>query len=253
MNTKNKKDKSKVKIIVGIIAVIVVLIGSLVIMLNAAKDNNDNEIEISLSNNIEIKNNVNKFETSYKSISTVIPEFKNLEDGYERYINNKITEELNHENVYKDATEGYESGDIGFFTYETDYERYNYKDYLSIVSKQYIHLGDGRPRSQKKCYVIDVATNASPALVDLFNNKIDYKQAIVDEINKQATKNGVELIGGNGLKNISDVQPFYIKDGTLVIYFEASEIAATAVGELEFVMPFEMVDGKFKLPVEYGG
>ena len=198
-----------------------------------------------VAKNIVIRDKVSKLENTKKSINTIIPEFQNLDSDFQRTINNRINEDLNDINVYEEKTEIYGAEDIGKFTYEVDYERYNCGKYLSIVAKQYIHLGDGRPRFQKKCYVIDVERNASLLLEDVVTNKFDYKTSIITEINNQASKQGIELIGGNGLVELPKNQAFYIQDNKLVIYFEASEISATAVGELEFVMPYEMLDGKF--------
>jgi len=82
-------------------------------------------------------------------------------------------------------------------------------------------------------------------LMDVFENKLNYKKNIIAEINKQAIDKNLELMGGNGLTQLDDEQAFYIKDNKIIIYFEASEIAATAVGELEFEMPFEMKEDKF--------
>ena len=192
-----------------------------------------------------IRDKVSKLENSKKSINTTIPEFQNLDSDFQSNMNYKIDKDLNDVNVYKEMTESLESEEIGKFTYEMEYDRYNCGKYLSIVAKQYIHLGDGRPKMQKKCYVIDAEKNASVLLEDVFANKYDYKTSIIGEINSQATKQGIELIGGNGLSELSKNQAFYIQDNKLVIYFEASEISATAVGELEFIMPYEMVDGKF--------
>lgn len=229
-------------ILISIIAVGAILLN---IFEKPVEKEPDNEITISVSEKVTIKDKISQYKSSLKDIDTVIPEFQNLEDGFERSINLKIHNDLNDVNVYNTAIEGFEEEDIGFFTYETFYDRYNNGKFLSIVAQQYIHLGDGRPRLQKKCYVIDTESNATVALVDVFENKLNYKKAVLAEINKIADEKDIELIGGNGLTELKDEQAFYIKDNKLIIYYEASEIAATAVGELEFTMPFEMVNEKF--------
>lgn len=240
----------KRSIIIGVIILIIICVTVMVVSSKLAERREEipEIVETNfLAASVSIRDKVTKIENSTKSVSVEIPQFQNLEDSYERYLNKKIESDLSDVNVYENAIEGYGSGEIGLFTYEVKYERYNWENYLSIVAEQYIHLGDGRPRIQKKCYVVDVSNNSSPALVDLFVNKNDYKAAILDEINRQAEEMQIELVGGNGLKDLSDTQAFYIKDGTLILYFESSEIAATAVGELAFTMPFEMVNGKFQL------
>lgn len=235
------------KILIAICCAVMVMI--IIVYGMILKSNNKNEeiTEEAIAENIIIKEKLVKYENSKQQINTVIPEIQNLDAEYVRYFNSKMYDEISAENVYKTSIEGYQEEEIGFFTYEAKYNRYNSNDYISIVIDQYIHLGDGRPKLQKKCYVIDAKRSVTPTLMDVFENKVNYKKAIINEINKQATQSNIELIGGNGLKELGDLQAFYIKDGKLVIYFEASEIAATAVGELEFVMPFEMVNGRFVL------
>ena len=199
----------------------------------------------SLSEKIIIKDKENQIENATNSVDIIIPEIQNLEEPFKNHINNKLFEELSYNAVYANATEGFESGDVGLFTYEVNYDRFNSNNFLSIVAKQYIHFGNGRPRMQKKCYVIDIEKSTIITLIDIFKNKLDYEKAIIAEVNKQAEEKQIELIGGNGLNKLSSNQQFYIKDNKLIIYFESSEIAATAVGELEFVMPFEMIGNEF--------
>ena len=235
------------KVLIAICCVMVLLIIIVYALILKSHNSDEKIIEEAVSENIIIKEKVVKYENSKQQIDTVIPEIQNLDAEYVNYFNTKMYDEISSENVYKASIEGYQAEEIGFFTYEAKYNRYNSDDYISIVIDQYIHLGDGRPKLQKKCYVIDARRSVTPTLMDVFENKVNYKKAIINEINKQATQSNIELIGGNGLKELGDLQAFYIKDGKLVIYFEASEIAATAVGELEFIMPFEMVNGRFVL------
>lgn len=239
----------KKKVIIVICIFIIIAIGVLVVL----SRNNEEEVfieneesTVSVSEMISIKDKTNQIQDLYKKVDITYPEFLNLEDNYEKYINQKIYSEINYETVYKETVANY-GNEEAIFTYEAEYNRYNCGDYISIVINQYIHIGDGRPKLQKKCYVIDANTNSTVKLKDIVSRKMDYKTYIIDEINKQAKDMEIELVGGNGLKSISDNQAFYIKDNKLVIYFEASEIAATAVGELEFVMPFEMIENVFVL------
>lgn len=235
------------KIIVGIIAFTILLSIILIVILNGNNNKPDEiVVEKPASESVIIKDRASMIKTSKRAVDVIMPEFQNLEDGYESYINNKIYNDLSDVNVYDELTHGLGEEEIGKFTYEASYERYNCDDYLSLVANQYIYLeGAARPRIQKKCYVVNAKENATATLVDIFKDKINYKKAILDEINNQAKEAKIELVGGNGLTSISDTQQFYIKDNKLVIYFEASEISATAVGELEFEMPFEFVDNKF--------
>lgn len=237
---------NKKKMIILAVIIIVILCMIFIIMSKKNETNlDDNLVEISISETINIKDKTIKNKNSLKDINVTLPEFQNLEDGYEKYINSKIYADLSDITAYNNAILGLDNDEIGLFTYEVTYDRYNCGDYISIVANQYIHLGEGRPRIQKKCYVINVKENATVTLIDVVTNKTNYKDFIIEEINKQAESKNIELIGGNGLSELSDTQAFYIKDNKIVIYFEASEIAAAAVGELEFEMPFEMINNKF--------
>ena len=113
---------------------------------------------------------INHFKCQWIPYDPAIP----LEGIYQkRNINLKIHNDLNDVNVYNNSIEGLAEDERGFFTYEASYERYNCGKYLSIVANQYIHLGNGRPRNQKKCYVIDAENNDTVTLVDIFANKIN--------------------------------------------------------------------------------
>lgn len=239
-------NKKMINVCIAIIILLVIAIAFVIFNFGRKEEIPDVE-ETSLSEKVIIKSKKTQSESSTKVINVTIPEVQSLDSDYANYINLKMYNELSEAKVYENAIEGYASEDIGVFTYEASYERYNCEDYVSLVATQYIHLGDGRPRTQKKCYVIDSANSNSPTLVDVFKEKNSFERAILEEINRQAQEDNIELVGGNGLKELDDEQAFYIKDGKLVLYFEASEIAATAVGELEFVMPFKMVDGKFSV------
>jgi len=232
-------------IILAVVASIIIISILFAIFFRLSDNKTYVENETAISTTILIRDKISQYSNSSKLVDTVIPEFQNLEDEFERTINLKIHKELDEIEVYKKATEGLSQDEIGFFTYETSYDRYNCGKYISVVADQYIHIGNGRPRIQKKCYVINAETNATMTLMDVFENKLNYKKNIIAEINKQAIDKNLELMGGNGLTQLDDEQAFYIKDNKIIIYFEASEIAATAVGELEFEMPFEMKEDKF--------
>jgi len=241
----NKRNLIIIIAIIGIVLISVIGIFVVSTLQNTPPPIEEVQQDEGAARNVIIRDKVSVLENSKKSINTSIPEFQNLNSDFQRTINHRINKDLNDINVYEEMIEIFENEEIGKFTYEVDYERYNCGNYLSIVAKQYIHFGNGRPRFQKKCYVIDAERNSSLLLEDIFANKYDYKTSVINEINAQASKLGIELIGGNGLSELPKNQAFYIQDNKVVIYFEASEISATAVGELEFVMPYEMVDGKF--------
>lgn len=244
-----KINKKKIMVIIGIVVLLLVLY----FVLNNHKDkmvSSDTPLESPVAETIMINDKKVEIKNSLQDVTIILPKFQNLDNEFQKYINAKIETELSEETVYQNATLGLEEEEIGLFTYDVNYNRYNCGDYVSIVMNQYIHLGEGRPRIQKKCYVIHAKENTLSHLSDVVTNKDTYQEVIMEEINKQARSMEIELVGGNGLLELSDTQAFYIKDNKLIIYFEASEIAATAVGELEFEMPFKMVNDKFDVDKE---
>ena len=212
---------------------------------NINKNNDKTESYINLSDAVVIEEKHTQLQNENNNIDIKYPVFQGLEESYHNEINNIIYKKISHEAIYNEMVLGDEEREKDIFTYEMDYDRYNCGDFVSIVANQYIHIGNGRPRLQKKCFVVNVENNSIMKITDLFDGESDFRKDIIEEINKQAKERKVELIGGNGLDELNENQAFYIKDNKLVIYFEASEIAATAVGELEFIMPYEMINNKF--------
>ena len=141
-----------------------------------------------------------------------------------------------------------ETPDTALYKYVTTYYKYTCGKYLSLVIDQDYQTGGIRSNKWKDIYNINAETERLFYLNEIFKVGIDYKTAIIEEINRQALTQNIELIGGNGLTKIPDKQKFYIKDDKLVIYFAPSEAAANVYGELHFEMPFTMnEDGYFEI------
>ena len=182
--------------------------------------------------------------TSTVDVDIKIPQFRNLASEYNSFINSKINSELCFDTVYREVTAGLDGSEIGFFSYETDYTRTNFHDFVSIVSEQKIELAPSRSIQKKKCFNVYVKENRTATLNDIFYNKSNYKKKIIDEVNSQAQANNIEL-KGDGFTYLTDSQAFYIKNGKLYIYFEPAEIAPASYGELDFEMPFYEKEGLF--------
>ena len=132
------------------------------------------------------------------------------------------------------------------YKYEVSFERFNNENYISLVVLQNYATGGMRSNTWKDTYTIDVLNNRKITLADICDFE-DYKEVIVEEVNRQADENNISLIAGNGLSDIPDTQRFYIKDEKLYIYFEPASIAPYLDGEMHFKMPFDYEDGKFIL------
>jgi len=229
-------------IVVLLIIVLLTLLGFYLIAKNSQTSKENTEIQYQDKINdviIETKTfelNNEEFDVSYE-----MPYVRNLQVDFLNYLNSKIQSEVEYRNVYKEFSDGIENKDkIGKLTYRADFVRYDCSKYTSIVCNQKIQLGVGRMVARKKCYVIDDKEQKTAIIQNLFKDRINYKQYILDEINIQARQNGIELVGGNDLKELSTTQSFYIKDNKMIIYFEAGKISPVANGELEFEMPFTL-------------
>lgn len=187
--------------------------------------------------------------TANKHIDCIYPAITSLEDGeFQNYINTEIAKNVQ---AYRNEIEFIvddETPVTSLYKYETKYHKYTCGNYLSLVIDQNYQTGGIRSNKWKDIYNINAETERLFYLSEIFKVGIDYKTAIIQEINKQAIVQNIELMGGNGLTKIPDKQKFYIKDNKLFIYFAPSEAAATKFGELVFEMPFTMTEeGVFEI------
>ncbi len=235
------KDSKKIIII----AVIVFIISAIALALLVGKNQGQTPEEVVIveqdaSETIvvttrNIFNNTNVFEVNVK-----MPYFDKLPYQYNTFLNDKIRSELDYTNVYNSLTSGLrDKSNVGLFKYDADYVRYNFKDFVSVVVKQNITLGDNRPTELLKTYIVNAKKGNTALLQDVMENKVDYKRKIVDYINTEAFKQKIELVGGRGLSTLQDTQKFYItNDGKLHVCFEAGDVSPVADGMLDFEMPF---------------
>ena len=148
------------------------------------------------------------------------------------------------ENVIYDDTD--ERKPETLYKYVCSFERFNYGKYLFLIVSHNYDTGGIRSNQWKDIYSINAETERLIYLSELFEVGVKYEKAVIDEITKQAKERNIELMGGNGIEKLSQKQSFYInEEGKLVIYFQPSFIAATAYGEVSFVMPFTLNDQGF--------
>ncbi len=167
---------------------------------------------------------------------------------FENYINKTIAANIaDYRNEINEIVDDY-TLDVKQYSYITDFERYNWGSYLTLVIKQDYQTGGIRSNTWKEIYNIDVAKERIIYLEDIFRATVDYEDAIIKEITTQATAKNIVLMGGDGLKKLPTKQKFYIRDGNLILYFDPSEVAANKYGALEFEMPFEIdAEGFFEV------
>lgn len=203
-----------------------------------------------IASQVVVEDTIVKNSTDNKFVNCLYPKITSLKKkDFENYINTQIAtniisyiEEIGY--IVDDETLPTE-----MYRYVTTYDRYNCKQYLSLVINQDYQTGGIRSNKWKDIYNINVETERIFYLNELFEAGIDFESAIIAEISEQAKERNYEMMGGNGLSKLSTKQKFYIKDDKLVIYFDPSEAAATVFGELHFEMPFLMNDkGYFVIP-----
>ena len=183
-----------------------------------------------------------------KDIRAEVPEIVNLtNNAFKEYMNQKILKTVLDYKSEMDVMVDEDTALETLYKYVVSYQTYPTDIYLSLVVNNNYQTGGMRSNIWKDTYTINVSDNKEVFLKDLFNPEIDYKAAILKEINSQASARNYELVGGNGLSNLPDEQKYYIKDGKLIIYFDAAAIAPYVLGELEFEMPFTYNNGRFSI------
>lgn len=185
--------------------------------------------------------------TDNKYISCCYPRITSLkDDDFENQINKEIGLSVNEyiseiEYIIEiEYLENEAASTDKLYKYVATYDKYACDKYASLIINQTYETGGIRSNSWKDIYNIDLENEKIIYLSDLFEKNIDYEKAIIEEINKQASEKNINLMIGNGVTKLSAKQKFYIKDDSLVIYYDPSEIAPSNYGFLEFEMPFKL-------------
>lgn len=128
-------------------------------------------------------------------------------------------------------------------------EAYNKGRLLSLYTRNYMYTGGAHGEERDIAYNVDLKTGEILSIKDLFKDNIEYKKLINDQINMdikriqektraEYEKKGQKLddmyLPYRSFKGINDNQNFYLKDDTLVIYFDVYEIASYASGIVKF-------------------
>lgn len=113
---------------------------------------------------------------------------------------------------------------------------YNKDNLLSITFYYYKFTGGAHGGMYVISYNIDLKGGRTLALADLFKPGSGFKEKANVEILQQMINDGKPYFE-NAFKSISDNQPFYIEDRSIVIYFQEYEIAPYAAGIPKFKLP----------------
>lgn len=205
--------------------------------------------DTSLAKNVLIESVSVNNKADHINIDNKFPSIKSFKSKeFQTSINNAIATNIaNYRNEINEIVDDY-TLDVKQYSYTTNYERYNWGSYLTLIINHNYQTGGIRSNTWKEIYNIDVSKERIIYLEDIFRATVDYEDAIIEEVTKQAKDKNIVLMGGDGLQKLPTKQKFYIRDGKLTMYFDPSEVAANKYGALEFEMPFSIdADGYFEI------
>ena len=135
------------------------------------------------------------------------------------------------------------------FIVSSDYEvKKSNDDILSILIKYYKYSGGAHGIYEYVPYNIDLTSRNTFVLNDIFTQNSNYEQVINDEIKSQIKtlnkeqglpEDSTQLYAFNKIKNN---QKFYIKDDSIVIFFDLYEITPYVAGVPEFIIKKELIN-----------
>lgn len=112
------------------------------------------------------------------------------------------------------------------------------QEVLSFYVDYYQYTGGAHGGTARIAYNIDLETGKNLGLKELFKSGYDYRAVINKEVRRQISLTPDEYFDGDiGFNGINDETFYYIKDQSLVVYFQQYEIAAYARGIPEFSIP----------------
>jgi len=116
---------------------------------------------------------------------------------------------------------------------------YNKDGYLSLCVTYYGFSGGAHGNTHMETLNLDTRTGKTLLLKDFFEPGEDWQSLVAEEIRRQIAERPQEFFddAADRVKTIPEDQPFYIKDGAVVVYFGQYEIAPYATGMPEFEIP----------------
>lgn len=126
------------------------------------------------------------------------------------------------------------------FTLIVEYEtQYNKGGLLSLVLRIYEYTGGAHGMTYWLPINVDLTTGRSLTFGDLFpDQESRHKMAAVIDARLKEERD-IFFIHHFTVDMFSEGQPFYVRDGEIVVFFDLYEIAPYASGIQEFVLPIE--------------
>ncbi|MCY6355570.1 PdaC/SigV domain-containing protein [Clostridium sp. ZS2-4] len=203
----------------------------------------------------EVKTSVNvktkevKYKNEAIDVNIKIPVVEGMKDkAIQKKINDMLEEDISEfkEELEKTANKDFkdfkEQGwKMNPYVIQVDYKVNSNKDnVLSISVTYYQYTGGAHGNTVQKNSNIDLDTGNEATLKDFFYEGENYKEVISKEIKKQieAQKDKYFDEAFNVVSSISNKQPFYVKDGNIIVCYGHYEIAPYVAGIQEFKIPF---------------
>lgn len=145
--------------------------------------------------------------------------------------------------------------DLPCWPYEAvaDYEvMHNQEGFLSLVLTFYEYTGGAHGMTYRQAYNIELVTGRILVLEDLFMTD-EFKESIAQRITQELTEHpDGYFITEFKAKDLDRTQPFYLKEGNLVVFFGLYEIAPYAAGMPSFSIPLKELESSLRYPVLMG-
>ena len=232
-----------------IIGIITLVIGTLV--LSATKFYNKETVSYditSVTENQEIKSDDGTTLVNIKYSYPIIVSKRNSEflssinDEYklnvEKFLNEAEESKEEAESLYEDIKE-----DFRPYTRELDFDiNMNNKGLMSITTNNYYYNGGAHGSYVMQSRTFDFNNEIELTVEQVINNDEWNIKENVHELFKQKLQKeglGLDEIWGDILKEEVDNVNFYLKENTLVFYFNAEQIAPYALGVQTVEVPYD--------------
>ena len=232
-------------------AIIILIIGILIIsMCNFDEVKEAFELNI-ITTTIQSKL-INK-DNKYIKADLKIPQLTMGNKSIENNLNKKFETDIMsvYNNSYKEAQSFFDDFPEAEnkFIVSSDYEVKKSNDKIfSILIKYYKYSGGAHGIYEYIPYNIDLASGNVFVLKDIFDENSNYQQVINSEIKNQIKQlnkeqnlpeDSTQIYAFNKIK---DNQKFYIKDDSIIIFFDLYDIAPYVAGIPEFTIKREVIE-----------
>lgn len=201
---------------------------------------------------IKIDRTVKEYETDYSSVRAEVVSFSGMPDAeFEEKLNNDIAQDIESAIIAFDTNAAEHANDVRMgnkCVFDNSWsEKYNDKDFVSIVEERYIYMGGAHGETAWLPRNIDALTSKEIKLKDLFEDEgyvTTLNRMIAAEV-QEDSEEYADLWEKPEIKE-SNQTDFYIEDGDLVIFYQPYDLSYYARGFVEFELDLEDLSGYLK-------